>query len=59
MTRIYCRGVECPIKNTCLRYTGYNHINSCVGGYTLMRKCTNQKRYIQDENKINTDSKRR
>ena len=29
---------------------------NCVGGYTVMRMCTNQKRYVQDVCRINTDS---
>ena len=58
-TKIYCKGVACSVKGTCLRFTKYNNkVDSCIGCYTLIRNCTNQKRYIQDVSKINTDSKR-
>lgn len=58
-TRIYCKGIACPVKSTCLRFTKYiNCEMNCVGGYTVMRMCTNQKRYVQDVCRINTDSKR-
>lgn len=57
-THIYCKGDECSVKHTCLRYTGRNSVTSCVGGYSVIRKCTLQKRYIQDESRVNQDSKR-
>lgn len=51
---IFCAGIQCSIKNTCLRYTE---------GVTLMvqdgttakyiRKCTNQRLYKQDTTKVN------
>jgi len=48
-----CRGEQCSVKNTCLRYTSRNGgaLNT-IGGYTEIRKCTNQKKYVQDETKI-------
>ena len=49
-----CNGNHCPVKNTCLRYTSrdaHNHIANKV-------KCTSQRKYIQDESKINKDSKK-
>ena len=54
-TRIFCRGEECPIRNTCLRFTKKSETTSCIGGYTVMRKCTLQRRYIQDERFVNND----
>lgn len=54
-TYIFCRGEECPVRNTCLRYTKRNETTNCIGGYTLMRKCTHQKRFLQDENNVNKD----
>jgi len=54
-TRIFCKGEECSVKHTCLRYTRRNSVTSCVGGYSVIRKCTQQKRYIQDESKVNKD----
>lgn len=57
-TKIFCKGDECSVKNTCQRYTKRNSVTSCIGGFTIIRKCTMQKRYIQDENEINIDSKR-
>lgn len=51
--KIWCMGVTCSVKNTCQRYT---QRDESTGG--LMRKCTNQKKYIQDKNKINNDSKK-
>lgn len=57
-THIFCRGDECPIRGTCLRYTKRNDVTSCIGGYSVIRKCTQQRRYLQDESKVNTDGKR-
>lgn len=56
---VYCMGHECSVKNTCKRYTS----GLCVevsDGCTeqFMRKCTSQKRYVQDETKINEDGKK-
>ena len=48
-THIFCRGEE---------YTKRNEVTQCVCGYTLMRKCTQQKRFLQDERNVNNDSKK-
>lgn len=50
---VYCMGIECPVKNQCIRYT--SGIDSTVCDGTLdkfVRKCTNQKKFIQDKTKI-------
>ena len=49
MGKAFCSGVECPVRNTCLRYTLRD---KAIHGE--IRKCTNQKKYIQDISKINT-----
>ena len=49
----YCRGFECPSRNTCLRYTKRGTATSCMGGYNVINKCTNGKRYLQDTDKVN------
>ena len=49
---VSCMGVECPIKNQCLRYTQKSDGKR-------MRKCMSSKMFLQDENKVNGDSKRR
>lgn len=55
---IYCMGSECSVRHTCLRYTQRKiGINSTEGGYTTIRKCTNQRRYLQDESTCNQDGK--
>lgn len=59
MSNIFCKGVECPVKKSCLRYTKYITVTQCIGGYTVIRKCTNQHRFLQDENNINQDGKRK
>ena len=59
MSKVFCMGAECPAKNTCIRYTKglvakmYDEVQD-----RFIRKCTNQKKYIQDSEKINKDSKR-
>lgn len=53
--RMFCKGEQCSVKHTCLRYTRRNSVTSCVGGYSVIRKCTLQKRYLQDESKVNKD----
>lgn len=50
---VYCDGFECPVKTTCMRFTHRKTGTQCVGGYTVIRKCTNQRRYLQNESKIN------
>ena len=52
MSRLYCRGDFCPVKNTCQRYTKKSN------GDTVIRHCTNQRKYVQDKEKINGDSLR-
>lgn len=57
--KTFCIGVACPVKWTCQRYT--KGIELVVTDGTLVkyiRYCTNQKKYVQDEDNINTDSKR-
>lgn len=52
----YCMGIECSVKNTCLRYTKGRDAtiyNEC--GDKFIRKCTQQKRYLQDQNNVNVD----
>ena len=46
-----CMGCNCPIKNQCMRYTHFESGN-------VIRKCTNQKLFKQDIEKINGDSLR-
>lgn len=56
---VYCMGHECSVKNTCLRYTQGLCVtvsDGCEDKY--MRKCTSQKKYMQDERKVNEDGKR-
>lgn len=53
----YCIGAECAVKNTCLRYTeGRNLIvgDGCDSA-TFIRKCTQQKKYVQDIYNVNND----
>lgn len=52
MKRKYCMGESCPVRNTCMRYTRKS--NGCM----VTRNCTNQRKYIQDTEKINGDSLR-
>ena len=56
---VYCMGHECSVMNTCLRYTQGLSVtvsDGCEDKY--MRKCTSQKKYLQDERKVNEDGKR-
>ena len=56
---VYCMGHECSVKNTCKRYTyglGVTVFDGC--DVKFLRKCTSQKKYMQDESKINEDGKR-
>lgn len=57
-SHIFCKGDECPIRNQCLRYTKRDDVTNCIGGYSVIRKCTQQKRFLQDESRVNQDSKR-
>ena len=59
-SNIYCLGVCCPIKTTCLRFT--NGVKLLVDDGTkdkFIRKCTNQKLFIQDSNNVKSDSNKR
>jgi len=55
MIGTYCKGEECPVRNQCRRYTERGKVTNCVGGYNEIRKCTNARRFLQDEGKINRD----
>ena len=49
----YCMGIECPVKNRCIRYT--RGISATMYDGTLdnfIRKCTNQKNFIQDKTNV-------
>jgi hypothetical protein len=53
MAKVYCMGIECPIKKQCLRYN--DGLRATVSDGTrdkYLRKCTSQKKYIQDENNV-------
>ena len=59
MSKMFCLGRRCPIKNQCLRYTqGIGVVIQKEASDMFVRTCTNQKMFIQDERNINTDSKR-
>lgn len=51
--KVYCMGIQCSIRNQCLRYTEglgatlYDGIKD-----TFVRKCTNQRLFVQDTNNI-------
>ena len=50
---VYCKGIQCPVKNRCLKYTSrIGGALNTIGGYTEIRKCTNQKLYVQDKDNI-------
>ena len=53
MSNLYCMGVQCPIKKQCLRYT-QGKVAMVTDGTTdaYLRKCTNQKKFIQDSNNV-------
>jgi len=46
-----CTGYHCPVKKQCKRFTKMKP--------QIMSKCRNQTLFIQDEDAVNTDSKRR
>lgn len=56
LSEIFCRGLACPVRNTCLRYTE-GVCKSSEESY-FISKCTNQRRFLQDESAINEDSKK-
>lgn len=50
---VYCMGIQCSVKNQCLRYT--SGVGAAMYDGTLdrfVRKCTNQKKFLQDESRI-------
>ena len=50
---VYCMGIQCPVKHQCLRYTkgtGATMRDGTLDKY--IRKCTNQKRFIQDSENV-------
>lgn len=51
----YCSGNECPVRNTCLRYTKRDERKTCGSEYRLILKCRRQINYLQDESRVNTD----
>lgn len=54
MVSKYCLGIECPVRNGCKRYNDGTKVldaHIAVDG-VFMRKCTSQKRYVQDETVI-------
>lgn len=53
MSNLYCMGVQCPVKKQCLRYT-QGKVAMVTDGTTdaYLRKCTNQKKFIQDSNNV-------
>ena len=56
---IYCMGIKCPIKTQCLRYTKGLGATMYDGTKdTYIRNCTNQKKFLQDSETINNDSKK-
>jgi hypothetical protein len=55
---VYCMGINCPIRTQCLRYTkglGATMYDGIKDKY--IQSCTNQRKYVQDESNVNTDSK--
>ena len=54
----FCLGAECPIKYTCLRFTSFKgRLVKDGDGGKVIRKCTNQSRYLQDPYNVNVDGK--
>ncbi len=59
MSKVFCMGIKCPVKKTCLRYTkGVLALMYDGTKDKFIRSCTNQKRYLQDSDNINPDSKK-
>ena len=50
-----CRGERCSVRGTCLRHSNYYAVTQNIGGITVINKCTNQRKYVQDETKVNKD----
>ena len=49
--KISCSGFECPIRNQCKRFTHRS-------GGRVIRKCTNRRFFLQDEERVNGDCQR-
>lgn len=50
---VYCIGVHCSVRNTCLRYTAGRVADIDDGTHDkFIRSCTNQKKYLQDEKRV-------
>jgi len=49
-----CRGERCSVRCTCLRHSKYHTIND-ITNVLVVNSCTNQRRYVQDEMKVNKD----
>ena len=46
-------GIQCSVKNQCLRYTSGIGATMCDGTLDkFVRKCTNQKKFLQDEARV-------
>ena len=52
MIRVACMGVKCPVKNTCKRYTEFSENITCELDCEVIQRCTNQKKFLQDESKV-------
>ena len=52
---VLCKGEQCSVKNTCLRFTSLNANDT---PQTIIRRCYSQKRYVQDIGNVNEDGKR-
>ena len=55
MNKTYCKGEECPVRNTCSRHT---KMPKNIDYEMFINRCTRQKKYVQDESRINNDSLR-
>lgn len=42
-------GVHCPVKTTCVRYIERNKAFESEGDSVLIRKCTNQKKFLKSD----------
>ena len=49
---IYCLGEQCPVRNRCLRHTKRSEATNGSGGSSQIRNCTNQKKFVQDEEQV-------
>lgn len=56
---LFCLGIECPIRSTCLRYShGLVVMENDGTTDRFIRKCTNQKKFVQDSQNVNQDVNR-